>query len=138
MSSVVDTQFKKPHCGDMHTLGGLNTVSSLKDVLGGTLNLVIVGTDPDITQPVVGSAMTEDYAPLLEESVVNPGYSRVNPDGSFYICIETEGTFAVVLADGTQFTISAAQASANLGQWYPAKLIRVLNAGTTGNFSVGY
>lgn len=138
MSDVVITPFKKPKCGDMHTLGGLNTVSAIKDVLGGLENFAIVGTDPDIDQPVVGTAMTEDYGPIFEESTVNPGYTRVSPDGTFYICIEAEGTFAVVLADGTQFTITAAQASAYLGQWYPAKLLKVLQTGTTGSFSVGY
>lgn len=74
--------------------------------------------------------MADDYAPDLGD---------LNPDGTFFICIETDAaTYVVVLADGTQFTITAAQSTAHLGQWYPARIIKVLKAGTTGSFSVGY
>ncbi len=141
MSEIISSPFKKPKCGDMFNLGGKSqTVSILKDVLGGLIDLQIVGTDPDlVTQPVDGAAMTEDYCPDLEESTVNPGYTRVNPDGTFFITIETDAaTYSVVLADGSQFTITPTQSTAYLGQWYPARLWKVLADGTTGSFSVGY
>jgi len=115
MSEILDSPFKKPECGEMHQLG---LISAIKDVLGGLINLQIVGTDPDQVGPIDGSAMADDYAPAL---------GTLNPDGTFFICVETDAaTYAVVLADGTQFTITAAQATAHLGQWYP------------GSFSVGY
>lgn len=140
MSEVVSSPFKKPLCGDMHQSGQTNVQSHLRDAIGGLINLLIVGTDPDLaTQPVDGAAMTEDYFPGIEESTVNPGYTRVNPDGTFLITIETDAaTYSVVLADGTQFTITPAQSTAHLGQWYPARLYKVLMDGTTGSFSVGY
>lgn len=127
MSQIIETGFKKPECGDMHQLG---QITGLKDVLGGLINLQIVGTDPDQVGPINGATMANDYAPALGE---------LNPDGTFFICIETDAaTYAVVLADGTQFTITAAQSTAHLGEWYPARIIKVLKAGTTGSFSVGY
>lgn len=136
MSEVLDAPFKKPGCGDMFTLGQTNV---LRDALGGMVNLQIVGTDPDIVQPVDGAAMTEDYFPGLQESTINPGFTRVNPDGTFLISIETDAaTYAVVLADGTQYTITATQSTANLGLFYPARIWKVLAAGTTGSFTVGY
>lgn len=141
MSEVISgAPFKKPICGDLYRLGTVNTQATLRDALGGMINLQVVGTDPDLdTQPVVGAAMTEDYEPGIQESVVNPGFTRVNPDGTFFIVIETDAaTYSVVLADGTQFTITPAQSTAYLGQWYPARLWKVLMLGTTGNFSVGY
>ena len=140
MSEIIVTPFKKPHCGDMHQVGVDKVQAHLRDALGGLINLQVVGTDPDLaTQPVDGAAMTDDYCPDLEESTVNPGYTRVNPDGTFFITIETDAaTYSVVLADGTQFTITPAQSTAHLGQWYPARLWKVLADGTTGSFSVGY
>ena len=140
MSEIIVTPFKKPKCGDMHQLGVDKVQAHLRDALGGLINLQVVGTDPDLdTQPVDGAAMTDDYCPDLEESTVNPGYTRVNPDGTFFITIETDAaTYSVVLADGTQFTITPAQSTAHLGQWYPARLWKVLADGTTGSFSVGY
>lgn len=131
MSEVYQTPFKKPVCGDMFNLGGKSvTVTQLKDVLGGLINLQIVGTDPDNPNPINGAAMADDYI---------PAEGNVNPDGTFFIVPETSGaTYAVVLADGTQFLITATQSTAYLGQWYPARLLRVLKAGTTGWFSVGY
>ena len=140
MSELIVTPFKKPHCGDMHQVGVDKVQAHLRDALGGLINLQVVGTDPDLaTQPVDGAAMTDDYCPDLEESTVNPGYTRVNPDGTFFITIETDAaTYSVVLADGTQFTITPAQSTAHLGQWYPARLWKVLADGTTGSFSVGY
>ena len=140
MSNIIATLFKKPHCGDMHQSGVDKVQAHLRDSVGGLINLQIVGTDPDIdTQPIDGAAMTEDYFPGIEESTVNPGYTKVNPDGTFFITIETDAaTYSVVLADGTQFTITPAQSTAHLGQWYPARLWKVLADGTTGSFSVGY
>jgi hypothetical protein len=139
MSAVVDAPFKKPKCGDMYTSGQSTVKSYTSDAIGGMVNLQIVGTDPDIVQPVNGATMTEDYCPGIEESTLNPGFTRVNPDGTFMITIETTAaTYAVVLADGTQYTITAAQSTAHLGQWYPARLYKVLMSGTTGSFTVGY
>lgn len=136
MSEVLGSPFKKPKCGELYNLGNF---IALKDVLGGLIDLQIVGTDPDIDQPVDGNAMTEDYYPDTQESTVNPGKTRVNPDGTFFICIETDAAqYAVVLADGTQFLITTVQSTAYLGQWYPARLLKVLESGTTGFFSVGY
>jgi hypothetical protein len=129
MSEMLESPFKKPECTDMFQLG--NTVQSyLRDVLGGLINLQIVGTDPDYSGPINGATMASDYIPAA---------GNVNPDGTFFIIIETDAaTYNVVLADGSQFTITAAQSTAHLGQWYPARLLRVLKAGTTGSFSVGY
>ena len=136
MSEVIITPFKKPECGDLYNLG---QYTALKDAIGGLVSLQIVGTDPDVAQPINGATMVGDYFPDLDESTVNPGHTRVNPDGTFLICIETDAaTYVIVLADGTQFTITAAQSTAYLGQWYPARIWKVLKAGTTGSFSVGY
>lgn len=127
MSQVLATPFKKPECGDMFTLG---QITALKDVLGGLVNFQIVGTDPDYVGPIDGAALTDDYVPAA---------GNVNPDGTFLINIETDAaTYVVVLADGTQFTITATQSTAYLGQWYPARILRVIADGTTGSFSVGY
>ena len=124
MSEILSTPFKKPECGNMYILG------QLKDVLGGLVNLQVVGTDPDYVGPIDGLALTEDYIPAA---------GNVNPDGTFMIAIETDAAvYVVVLADGTQFTITAVQSTAHLGQWYPARLLRVVADGTTGSFSVGY
>lgn len=141
MSEVITgAPFKKPGCTDMHQSGDAKVQSHLRDSIGGIIDLQIVGTDPDlVTQPVDGAALLADYEPGIEESTVNPGFTRVNPDGTFIICIETDAaTYSVVLADGTQFTITPAQSTAYLGQWYPARLWKVLADGTTGSFSVGY
>jgi hypothetical protein len=127
MSELVTTPFKKPECGDMMHI--TNPVQ-IQDVLGGLINFQVVGTDPDTTQPVDGVAMVDDYVPAA---------GNVNPDKTFFICIETNAaSYAVVLADGTQFTITPTQSTAYLGLWYPARLLRVLADGTTGSFSVGY
>lgn len=127
MSEVLDTGFKKPECGDLFNLGAF---TALKDVLGGLVNLQVVGTDPDHAGPINGLGLSADYVPAA---------GHVNPDGTFMIAIETDAaTYIVVLADGTQFTITPVQATAYLGQWYPARLLRVVAEGTTGYFSVGY
>lgn len=129
MSEVLNSPFKKPACGDMHNIGGLATSSQLRDVLGGLINLQIVGTDPDVVGTVDVSA-TGDY---------EPAEGNVNPDGTFFIIPETDAaTYVVILADGSQFTITAVQSTAYLGQPWPGRILKVLEAGTTGVFSVGY
>lgn len=130
MSEVISSPFKKPECGDMHQSGVTKVQAHLRDALGGLINLQVVGTDPDIVQPIDGNAMTEDYVPTA---------GNVNPDGTFFITIETDAaTYTVALADGSLFTITPTQSTAHLGQWYPARLLRVYASGTTGLFSVGY
>lgn len=129
MSEPLASPFKKPECGDMFTLGGTRVQASIRDVLGGMINLQITGTDEGVSGPVT-APLGADYAPTA---------GTLNPDGTFFIVPETDnGVYCVVLADGTQFTITAVQSHAYLGQWYPARLLRVLKQGTTGNFSVGY
>ena len=129
MSDILSSPFKKPECNDMFGIGGKATSSIIRDVLGGLINLQVVGTDPDYAGAIDMTALADDYI---------PADGNVNPDGTFFIVPETAGVICVVLADGTQFTISAAQVTAYLGQWYPARLLRVLKDGTTATFSVGY
>lgn len=130
MSEVLSGGFKKPECGDMHQSRSINTQSHMRDVLGGLVDLLVVGTDPDYLGVIDGAALTADYVPVA---------GNVNPDGTFFITIETDyAVYIVGLEDGTQFTITATQSHAYLGQWYPARLLRVLEHGTTGSFSVGY
>ena len=127
MSEVKDTGFKKMECGDMHH----QNKTMLSDVGGGFVHLQVVGTDPDVSGVKTGAsitAITGDYSPATDDK---------NPDGTFLICIETEGIFFVTLFDGSDFIITAVQAAAYLGQWYPARIWSV-NVGTTGDFSVGY
>ena len=124
MSEVLSSPFKKPECGDLYNLGA---VTLLKDVLGGLINLQAVGTDDDYSGPI--TLTTEDYVPVA---------GNVNPDGTFFIIPEEAAVYIVVLADGTQFTITAVQSTANLGQIVPMRLLRVIASGTTGSFSVVY
>ena len=129
MSEVLSSPFNKPGCEDMHQLGVSKTQAHLRDALGGIIDLQVVGTDPDQVGPLT-APLAEDYEPVI---------GTLNPDGTFMITIETDGAvYVVVLADGTQFTITATQSTAYLGQWYPARLLKVLADGTTGDFSVGY
>jgi hypothetical protein len=122
MSEVTDVGFKKMICGDMHHMDK----KILSDTGAGFVDLQLVGTDADVSGPVTGP-LSSNYAP-----------NQMNPDGTFLICIESDGeVYNVTLFDGSQFTITAVQSSAYLGQWYPAK-IRSVNIGTTGDFSVGY
>jgi hypothetical protein len=126
MSEMVVSPFKKPECSNMYNLG---LVTMLKDVLGGLINFQIVGTDPGVVGPVA-APLSDDYAPTA---------GTLNPDGTFFILPETDNAVYVVeLADGTIFTITAAQSHAYLGQWYPARILKVFADGTTGDFSVGY
>ena len=123
MSIVQSSPFNKPGCG------GVVGSGAMRDALGGIIDLQIIGTDPGVVGPVT-APLGSDYAPT-------PG--TLNPDGTFLIVPETDGAvYCVVLEDGTEFTITAVQSTAYLGQWYPARLLKVLAAGTTGDFSVGY
>ena len=126
MSEITETGYQKMECGDMHH----QKKFMLSDTGAGFVNLQIVGTDPDVNT-VTGleiTAETGNYSPDAENK---------NPDGTFMICIETAGVFYVNLFDGSDFIITAVQAAAYLGQWYPARIWSV-NTGTTGDFSVGY
>jgi hypothetical protein len=130
MSEIIASPFNKPSCNAAHQSGGTLSQSHPRDSIGGIVDYQVVGTDPNYSGPIDGLAMITDYI---------PDAGHVNPDGTFLIVIETDAaTYNVVLADGTQFTITAAQSTAYLGQWYPARLLRVLELGTTGSFSVGY
>ena len=125
MSESTTTGFKKQSCGDMHHI---EKRTGLMDCLGGIINLQIAGTDPDVGV-IVGNTMTDDYSP--------PDGAK-NPDGTFFICIETSGAvYHVRLADGSEFVITAVQSAKYAGLWYPARIVEVL-LGTTGDFSVGY
>ena len=97
---------------------------------GATIPFFITGTDPDIgggaSQVVDMTAEVADFIP-----------SVTGLDGTFIICIETAAAIQVQLATGEDFTITAVQATAYLGQWYPGKLLKVYKTGTTGTFSVG-
>ena len=129
MSIGQSSPFKKPECGDMHQLGLDKVQAHLRDVLGGLIDLQVVGTDPGVAGAIVGP-LSDDYAPTA---------GTLNPDGTFFIVPETDNAvYCVVLADGVPFTITAVQSHAYLGMWYPARILKVLAAGTTGSFSVGY
>lgn len=124
MSITKGTGVKKMSCGDMH-----HSEKMIRDTAGGFVDFQVVGTDPLVSGVKTGAsitALTGDFIP-----------SVTNPDTTFLICIETEGIFYVTLMDGSDFIITAVQAAAYLGQWYPAKIYSV-NVGTTGDFSVGY
>ena len=63
--------------------------------------------------------------------------ANYTPGFEFIICIESAAPIEVQLANGNDFTITTVQATAYLGRWYPAKLLQVYLAGTTGTFSTG-
>ena len=97
---------------------------------GGTVPFFVTGSDPDlggtVNQIIDMTSESGDYVP-----------SALAMDGTFIICIETAAAIEVQLGNGDNFTITAAQATAYLGQWYPAKLAKVYKTGTTGTFSTG-
>ena len=127
MSDVKNTGYQNMECTDMHHQNKMIP----SDTGAGFVNLQVVGTDPEVTGVKTGAsitALTGDYM---------PDNANKNPDCTFLICIETGGIFFVTLFDGSDFLITAVQAAAYLGTWYPAKIYSV-NVGTTGNFSVGY
>lgn len=93
---------------------------------GGTsVPLFVTGTDPN--EGVVNMA-TEgaDYVS-----------SKLGPDGTFLICIESPAPIEVQLADGNDFTVTQTQADTYEGDWLPMKILKVYKAGSTGTFSVG-
>jgi hypothetical protein len=125
-------------CGDMH-----HNASTVKAVLSDTsgagfVNLQVVGTDVNLpggfkTGASI-TAITGDYRPGVDAD----GNACNNPDGTFLITIETDaGQYFVTLFDGSDYIITPTQATAYLGQWYPARIWSV-NVGTTGDFTVGY
>jgi hypothetical protein len=91
----------------------------------GTYPLFITGSDD--SGVIDGSGLAADYVP-----------SVVGNDGTFVIFIEVAAPIAVQLADGTDYTISTVQATANLGKMFPAKIKKVYKTGTTGDFSTAY
>jgi hypothetical protein len=127
MSELKNTGYQQMECTDMHH----QKKSMVSDTGAGFVNLQVVGTDPHVSGVKTGASITNltgDYSPPA---------GHKNPDQTFMICIETEGIFFVTLFDGSDFIITAVQAAAYLGQWYPAKIYSV-NVGTTGDFSIGY
>ena len=123
MSESINSPFKQAGCGGSFSGG-------MKDALGGSFHLQIVGSDPNVNGVKTGASITNGTGSYAPPS----GYTN---QGTFMICIETAGVFNVHLEDGTDFVITLAQSTAYLGQWVPMKLLSV-DVGTTGNFSVGY
>lgn len=81
---------------------------------------------------------TDPAEGVIDMSAEGADFAPANHIGStFIICIESAAPIEVQLADGSDFTITAVQATAYLGQWYPALLKLVYKSGTTGTFSVG-
>jgi hypothetical protein len=97
--------------------------------IGGAVPFFVTQTDSDIggtvNQVVNMTAEADDYTPADLGS------------GTFIICIETDAPIEVQLANGNDFTITQAQATARLGDWVPMLLKKVYKSGTTGTFSVG-
>lgn len=95
-----------------------------------TASFFLTGADPDIggtaNQVVDMTTEADDYVS-----------SETGIDGTFMICIETAAAIEVQLANDDDFTITTVQATAYLGQWYPAKIKKVYKIGTTGTFSTG-
>ena len=99
---------------------------ALKDLLGNFIGFFINGTDPDAGGVVDMTALAGDYT--------FPGA----PDGTFRIAVEVAGVLEVQLADGTDFTVTAVMAGANVGQWLPLNIRTVYKTGTAGTFLVGW
>lgn len=112
-----------PGCGEM-----IPQSMVIGSESGGLLPLFITGTDPNIggtvNQIVDMTTEAADY--------VSAGLSS---DKSFVIVIETDAPIEVQLFNGNDFTITQAQATAYLGQPFPAKILKVYKSGTTGTFS---
>lgn len=110
-------------CGDQ-----IPTPMPIETGSGGVVPFYITGADPDLggtANQVVNMAVeAADYVP-----------SALDGNGTFGIIIETAAAIKVQLATGDDFTITAAQADAYLGQVYPALLLKVYKSGTTGTFS---
>lgn len=107
-------------CGDF-----VPTPLILTGAGGSIVPFFVTGTDP--AEGVVD----------MTTKAANFTPANLSSDGSFLICIESAAPIEVVLYDGNDFTITTVQATAYLGQWYPAPLKLVYKAGTTGTFSVG-
>lgn len=91
---------------------------------GSSVPFFVTGTDP--AAGVID--MTTEAADFVPSNHVG---------STFLICIESADPIEVQLADGNDFTITTVQATAYLGQWYPALLNLIYKTGTTGTFSVG-
>lgn len=112
-----------PGCGGRHDVPQKIATGS-----EGIVPFYITGADPDLggtANQVVNMAVeAADYIP-----------SALDSNGTFGIIIETAAAIKVQLATGDDFTITAVQADAYLGQVYPALLLKVYKSGTTGTFS---
>lgn len=97
-----------------------------KDAMGNFIGFFINGTDEDVGI-VDMTALAGDYTAETN--------SR---DGTFRIAVEVAGIIEVELADGTDFTITAVMAGANVGQWLPLNIKKVFKSGTAGTFLVGW
>jgi len=100
--------------------------TGLRDLLGNFIGFFINGTDENVG--------VVDMAGLAGDYTAD----TLSPDHTFRICIESAAAIEVQLADGTDFTVTAVQATKYLGDWLPLNIIKVYKAGTTGTFSVGY
>ena len=98
----------------------------IRDILGNGIGFFINGTDEDVGV-VDMTALAGDYVADTN-----------SPDGTFRIAVEVAGVIEVQLADGTDFTITAVMAGANVGQWLPLNIRTVYKSGTTATFLVGW
>lgn len=101
--------------------------NALKDVLGNYVGFFINGTDPD-----------EDIVNMTTQAGDYTAANMNTPDGTFRIAIEVAGVIEVQLADGTDFTITAVMAGANVGKWLELNIRTVYKTGTAGTFLVGW
>jgi len=110
-----------PGCGDFMSPG------ATKDALGNYVGYFINGTDEDVG--------------VVDMTALTGNYTAANmntPDGTFRIAVEVAGVIEVQLADGTDFTITAVMAGANVGQWLHLNIRTVYKTGTAGTFLVGW
>jgi hypothetical protein len=98
----------------------------IRDALGNYIGFFINGTD-EAVGVVDGSALAADYVA-----------DTLSPDGTFRVCIEVVGVLEVQLSDGTDFTVTLVQTTKYLGDWLPLNIIKIYEAGTTADFSVGW
>ena len=94
MSVSITSPFNKQECGNPGR-------GSLSDIFGNATHLQIVGSDPDVNGVKTGASITNATGPYA------PDPENTN-NGTFLICIETEGVFYVHLEDGTDFHQSGA------------------------------
>lgn len=62
-----------------------------------------------------------------------PSYAFIIPETSGAIVVELFG-----MDEGTSYTISAAQVTANLGKVMPFKIRKIVKTGTTATFSIAW